>query len=115
LDLYPVCNDLVAPGTLGGAGAHVVLARGVSPAARIIATQKLSAAVLDFGLGVSVDCLAICGFLTERGVPFLYAAYTLLEGAPDAPILQKPATPQRMIAAVADLIENTMPMPGVAS
>ena len=100
---------------LRSANACVVIARGVSDAARIIASRKLSAAILDFRLGVSVDCLPICGLLTERGVPFLlYTAYTLLEGAPNAPILQKPAAPQRITAAVADLIKNMMPMPRVA-
>jgi DNA-binding NtrC family response regulator len=100
---------------LQSAGAKVVAASGVADARRIASTQQLSAAVLDFRLGVSVDCLPICGLLTERGVPFLlYTAYTLLEGAPNAPILQKPAAPQRIIAAVADLIKNTMPMPRVA-
>jgi len=94
---------------LESVGAYVVMARGVADAARIIAGHNLSAAVLDFWLGVGVDCLPICALLTERGVPFLlYTSYTLLEGAPSAPILSKPARPQRIVAAVADLIKNTM-------
>jgi DNA-binding NtrC family response regulator len=94
---------------LESAGAHVIMARGVADAARIIAGDNLAAAVLDFWLGVSVDCLPICALLTERSVPFLlYTGYTLLEGAPNAPILSKPAPPQRIVAAVADLIKNTM-------
>jgi DNA-binding NtrC family response regulator len=94
---------------LESVGAHVIMARGVADAARIIADYNLSAAVLDFWLGVGVDCLPICALLTERGVPFLlYTSYTLLEGAPNAPILSKPAPSQRIVAAVADLIKNTM-------
>ena len=42
---------------LESAGANAITARGVADAERIIAGQELSAAVLDFWLGVGVDCL----------------------------------------------------------
>jgi hypothetical protein len=80
--------------------ARVVVARGVSDAARIIASRKLSAAILDFRLGVGVDCLPICGLLTERGVPFLlYTAYTLLE-----PNANSIATSLNQIEGIANLL-----------
>src|SRR5215510_11269743 len=101
---------------LESAGAEIITARGVFDATRIIESRKLSAAVLDFWLGVGVDCLPICTLLTKHGVPFLlYTSYTLLEGAPNAPILSKPAPPERVVAEVADLIKNAVPMQGVAS
>src|SRR5262245_31503278 len=101
---------------LESAGAEIVAARGVFDATRIIEGRKLSAAVLDFWLGVGVDCLPICALLTEHRVPFLlYTSYTLLEGAPNAPILGKPAAPARVIAAVADIIKNAVPIEGATS
>jgi CheY-like chemotaxis protein len=101
---------------LESAGAEIITARGVFDATRIIESRKLSAAVLDFWLGVGVDCLPICALLTEQHVPFLlYTSYTLLEGAPNAPILGKPAPPARIIAAVADLIKNAIPIERTAS
>src|SRR5262249_29599717 len=73
--------------------------------------RKLSAAVPDFWLGVGVDCLPICALLTEHRVPFLlYTSYALLEGAPKAPILAKPAPPARIVAAVADLFKKSVPI-----
>jgi DNA-binding NtrC family response regulator len=100
-----IARDLA--NALEGAGAQVVTARGVVDSARIIASRKLSAAVLDFWLGFGVDCLPICSLLTEHGVPFLlYTSYTLFEGAPDAPVLSKPSPPQKIVSAVAELLQN---------
>ena len=96
---------------LENAGAKIITAGGVFDATRIIESRKLSAAVLDFWLGVGVDCLPICALLTEHRVPFLlYTSYALLEGAPKAPILAKPAPPARIVAAVADLFKKSFPL-----
>ena len=93
---------------LESAGAQTITARWVAEAERIIASHPLSAAVLDFWLGAGVDCLPICALLTERGVPFLlYTSYTLLEGAPNAPIVRKPAPAHTIVATVAELIKNS--------
>jgi len=101
---------------LESAGANAITARGVADAERIIAGQELSAAVLDFWLGVGVDCLPICALLSECGVPFLlYTSYTLLEGAPNAPVVGKPAPPQRIVDAVTDLLKSTIPVEAVDS
>ena len=101
---------------LESAGAKIITARGVFDATRIIESRRLSAAVLDFWLGVGVDCLPICDLLTEHRVPFLlYTSYTLLEGAPNAPVVGKPAPPQRIVDAVADLIKNTISVAAVDS
>src|SRR5215831_10050555 len=101
---------------LESAGAQTITARWVAEAERIIASHPLSAAVLDFWLGAGVDCLPICALLTERGVPFLlYTSYTLLEGAPNAPVVGKPAPPQRIVDAVADLIKSTISVAAVDS
>ena len=112
-------EDLIArelSDALESAGADIITARGVFDASRFIETRTLSAAVLDFWLGVGVDCLPICDLLTEHHVPFLlYTSYTLLEGAPKAPILSKPAAPARIVAAVADLFKNAVRIEGAAS
>jgi DNA-binding NtrC family response regulator len=96
---------------LENAGAQIITARGVFDATRIIESRGLSAAVLDFWLAVGVDCLPICTLLTEHRVPFLlYTSYTLLDGAPKVPILGKPASSARIVAAVADLFKNAVPI-----
>jgi DNA-binding NtrC family response regulator len=96
---------------LENAGAEIITARGVFDATRIIESRRLSAAVLDFWLGVGVDCLPICALLTEHRVPFLlYTSYTLLDGAPKVPILGKPTSSARIVAAVADLFKNAVPI-----
>ena len=96
---------------LENAGAQIITARGVFDATQIIESRRLSAAVLDFWLGVGVDCLPICALLTEHRVPFLlYTSYTLLDGAPKVPILGKPASSARIVAAVADLFKNAVPI-----
>jgi len=101
---------------LENAGAKIITAGGVFDATRIIESRKLSAAVLDFWLGVGVDCLPICALLTEHRVPFLlYTSYALLEGAPKAPILAKPAPPARIVAAVADLFKKSVPIDDAAT
>ena len=102
---------------LENAGAEIITARGVFDATRIIESGRLSAAVLDFWLGVGVDCLPICALLTEYRVPFLlYTSYTLLDGAPKVPILGKPASSARIVATVADLFKNAVPIEaGIAS
>jgi DNA-binding NtrC family response regulator len=101
---------------LKNAGAKIITARGVFDATRIIKSRKLSAAVLDFWLGVGVDCLPICALLTEHRVPFLlYTSYALLGGAPKAPILAKPAPPARIVGAVADLFKKAVPIEDAAT
>jgi hypothetical protein len=70
---------------------------------------------LDFRLGVSVDCMPLCTLLTKAGVPFvLHTGYTLLDGGPNVPVLQKPATPVQLVAAVAALLGAALPAPRVA-
>jgi len=112
-------EDLIArelSDALESAGAEIITARGVFDASRIIETRTLSAAVLDFWLGAGVDCLPICALLTQHSVPFLlYTSYTLLEGAPKAPILAKPAPPARVVDAVADLFKKAVTIEDAAT
>lgn len=90
------------------AGAEVVTGPGLAQGLRLAELPGLSAAVLDFRLGIGIDSMPIWRRLAERGVPFMfYSGYVVIEGDGSwakAPILQKPATRRRIVDAVQSLI-----------
>jgi CheY-like chemotaxis protein len=90
--------------SLRSAGAEIVTANLLSEALRLAARAELSAAVLDYRIG-SVDSSPICEFLKQRGVPFLiYSGYQVPPRRfGDVLVLSKPATPRRLVTAVANL------------
>jgi DNA-binding response OmpR family regulator len=74
----------------------------------------LSAAVLDLRLGLD-DCTAICWRLSKLRVPFMFysgfggaAAYELW---PNAPVLSKPASAERIVEAVVGMLPRAWPLP----
>jgi CheY-like chemotaxis protein len=84
-------------------GAIVVQARTVAEAADC--ADGLSAAVLDFKLaGESVP--ALCNLLSERRIPFMfYSGYSDIQRTyPDAVIVQKPASANALLTAMAGLV-----------
>ena len=94
---------------LSSCGAQVICVRSAVEALASVDRVKPSAAVLDINLG-GHDCLPVCQYLSDRGVPFLFhSGYSkTFDGWSDAPLLAKPATPQQIIDAVANLL-NTRP------
>lgn len=94
---------------LKGAGASVVAATDATDAVRMVASTKLTAAVLDVDLG-DLDCWVVCRLLERGEVPFVfYTGYTqseVFKDWPEAPVLAKPATHERIVAAVADLLRR---------
>jgi CheY-like chemotaxis protein len=86
---------------LTACGAHVVSASRVADALSSVALHNFAAAVLDINLGNS-DCAAICQYLRERGIPFLfYTGYsTPLDGFCDILVVPKPAASQKIIDPV---------------
>ncbi len=86
---------------LSAAGAHVVCATKACEAIQSAQRVKITAAVLDINLG-DHDCLAICRYLGERGIPFLFhTGYNAaLHGWNNVPVVKKPATSHEMTAAV---------------
>jgi DNA-binding response OmpR family regulator len=92
---------------LCAAGATVTRAGNALDALRQLDRARVSAAVVDVGLGAS-DCSSVCEALAERGIPFaFYTGYSggaLIERWGDAPVLQKPAEPRSIVAAVARLL-----------
>jgi CheY-like chemotaxis protein len=87
------------------AGAKVLRARTVPEAAD--RADGLSAAVLDYGLG-GEGLPFLCALLTERHIPFMfYAGYPDVDGAyPGAVVVQKPATADALLTAMAGLVEQ---------
>ena len=98
------------------AGATIVAATDTTDAVRLVASSKLSAAVLDVDLG-DLDCWVVCRLLARGNVPFaFYTGYTqsqVFTDWPDAPVLAKPASHRQLIAAVTGLLRGAR-TPGVA-
>jgi CheY-like chemotaxis protein len=89
---------------LSAAGAHVVCAKKACEAIQSVERFTVTAAVLDINLG-DHDCTAICRYLRERGIPFLFhTGYsTPLDGWSNVPVVRKPAASHEMTEAVGRL------------
>ena len=90
--------------TLSAAGAYVVCAKRACDAIQSVDRFKVTAAVLDINLG-DHDCAAVCLYLWERRIPFLfYTGYNApLDGWHTVAVVKKPATPHDMTEAVVRL------------
>jgi len=86
------------------AGAKVMVARTPAEAIRFVEERDVSAAVLDFGLGGD-SVSAVCGHLGERGIPFMfYTGHGHVQGSyPDAVVVEKPASGNTLLTAMAAL------------
>jgi DNA-binding response OmpR family regulator len=91
------------------AGAQIVgPCRSVREALPLARANNVDAAILDFGLGSeTAEPIARC--LAERGTPFLFYTGQVETGAElkewrQRKILQKPAQPQAIVAAVMSLL-----------
>ena len=82
-------------------GAHVVCANRAHEAIQSVERFKVTAAVLDINLG-NHDCGAVCQYLRERRIPFLFhTGYSApLDGWDSVPVVKKPAAPKEMTDAV---------------
>lgn len=82
-------------------GAHVVCANRAHEAIQSVERFKVTAAVLDINLG-NHDCAAVCQYLWERRIPFLFhTGYSApLDGWNSIPLIKKPASSQEMTDAV---------------
>ena len=76
-------------------------------ALKLADTPGLSVAILDFSLGAN-NSLPVAAKLDTYGVPFLfytaYEAAEISEAWPDAPIVRKPARPERLVRVLEFLI-----------
>ena len=82
-------------------GAHVVCAKNAHDAIQSVERFGVRAAVLDINLG-NHDCAAICQYLRDRAIPFLFhTGYTApLHGWSTIPMVRKPAARKEMTEAV---------------
>jgi CheY-like chemotaxis protein len=94
------------------AGAKVVSSATMPDAVKHVARGDFSAAVLDIHLHER-DCEGVCNALHWRGVPFVfYTGYTdasVIRSWPDAPVLAKPASAERIVATLAKLRMGAAP------
>ena len=92
------------------AEAHVIAASTCKQGLMAIGRYQISAALLDYVLWED-NVAPLCRQLAERQVPFMfYTGYHDLERSyPHAVIVQKPAGPEVLLAAMAGLIAATGP------
>ena len=76
----------------------------------LVEHDGLSGAILDHALPDG-DSSILCARLKERGVPFMiYSGFEKVEGTcAGAPHLSKPATPEMIVSAMAELIRKAKP------
>ena len=76
-------------------------------ALKLAETPRLSLAILDFSLGAD-NSLPVAAKLDSYGVPFLfytaYEAAEISEAWPSAPVVRKPARPDRLVRALESLV-----------
>ena len=102
-DEIAIAMDLVS--IILDAGAEVVgLAMSVPEALRLIESHEITLAILDVNLGKD-DSLPIAQRLDDAGIPFVFHTGNGEKLSPNpwpqAPIIKKPASPQKIMAAVA--------------
>ena len=87
------------------AGANVVAAATLDRATQLVELEKLSAAVLDFGLRGG-DANGLCARLNERDVPYvLHSGYTHLgDQCHRGVVVPKPANPSVLVDALLRLL-----------
>ena len=91
-------------------GAHITSTNTLKHAVLLVEHDGLSGAILDHALPDG-DSSILCARLKERGVPFMiYSGFEKVEGAcAGAPHLSKPATPEMIVSAMAELIRKAKP------
>jgi len=92
---------------LTACGARVVSVSRAADAIKSVDQHQLSAAVLDIKLGNN-DCAAVCKYLHERGIPFLFlTGYSSpLDGFRSVPVVPKPASSRHLTDAVEQLCRS---------
>ncbi len=87
------------------AGAKVLPARTLAESVGLIGQARVSAAVLDYGLG-NDSVLTLCDYLRDRGIPFMfYTGHGHVQGSyPKVVVVQKPASGDALLAAMARLV-----------
>jgi DNA-binding response OmpR family regulator len=104
-DVAIIAMDIVA--AFEHTGAEMTTTNTLHHALILAEHDGLSAAIVDHGLG-DADSSALYARLKERGIPFvIYSGFAKVEGAGgDAPFVEKPASPEALVAAVQDMIRR---------
>ena len=102
-DEFLIALDIVS--ALKGVGATVVAAATLDRANQLVELDKLSAAVLDFGLRGG-DANGLCARLNERDVPYvLHSGYSHLgDQCHRGVVVPKPANPSVLVGALLRLL-----------
>jgi len=90
------------------AGARVLTARSAGQALSIAEKAKLGLAIVDYQLGAE-DAGEVCRRLRADAVPFFFFAAeteSLKAEWPDVPTVDKPSSPETILAAATALLER---------
>lgn len=94
---------------LSAVGASVIAATDLADAERLARRAEISAGVLDINFG-GRDCCAVCDVLSHRRVPFLFLTgfqpAPIMMSWPQAPVINKPASHEQIVAAVAAILRD---------
>jgi DNA-binding response OmpR family regulator len=92
---------------LEAAGASITSTTTLHHALLLVEHDGISAAIIDHVLGDG-DSSELCGRLKARGIPFLmYSGLPKIDGECKGALhLQKPASPEELVAGVEDLIRG---------
>jgi DNA-binding response OmpR family regulator len=100
--------SMLAEDVLREAGAEVLVAMRLELALERAATADLALAVLDVNLGGGRTSYPVADLLSELGVPFLFLTGYDEDGFSDRysrhPKLQKPYSPEQLVAATSNLV-----------
>jgi CheY-like chemotaxis protein len=92
---------------LESADAQVLVANSLKDGLRLAKCSRISAAILDISFGPR-DCKGVCWRLSKRAVPFMfhtgYLDSRVLRRWPNAPLVNKPALREQIVARVVDLM-----------
>ena len=93
---------------LSTSGASLIAATRLAEARDLIRRAEVSAAVVDINLG-GEDCSSVCQALSDHRIPFIFytgnANADVIKAWPHAPVLTKPASPERILETVAKLLQ----------
>ena len=93
--------------SLKSTGANILTAGQLPAAFKLAADANLCAAVVDYQIA-DADSAKLCWLLKERRIPFLfYSGHDFVRRMwPDVTVIQKPAPPRKLAAAVASLLAH---------
>ena len=90
------------------AGAHVLIARALAEAMKLVETPGLTGAVIDHSLQDGLTTSDVCERLNELSIPFVvHSGFDKINGAcAKGELVQKPATPGMLLSSLTATLDQ---------